>query len=461
MASTRLEKTFTASNRKTFTISTWVKRGAITVNNTIYGAGTSDSTDRDYLVFLQDSGEEDKLYFNAKVSNSTVAQFYTNRRFRDPSAWYHIVLAFDTTQSTDTNRMKLYVNGELQTFQSVTYPNQNRDMNTNNTVHKIGSTIGNGQYFDGSMTHFHFIDGTAYAPTSFGEVDSTSGIWKAKSSASVTYGTNGFFLKMENSGAMGTDSSGNGNNFTVSGSLTQNVDTPDNNFATGNPLYFTDSAWTTSLTNGNNTLTGHTGTNSYPTLASTIAMPSSGKWYTEFKLTSSSPYIYCGIATPECVSGTAVDGHYPNYDNEGGSNANAYSLWGNNGQKYVKENGGASSASSYGSGLSQNDIIQVACDLDNNKLYIGKNGTYFNSGVPTSGSTGTGAITILNNDYLMFMCDGGQSTDGSGQANFGSGFFGTTAVASANADGNGVGKMEYAVPTGYYTLNTKNLKEFG
>ena len=121
MASTRLEKTFTASNRKTFTISTWVKRGAITVNNTIYGAGTSDSTDRDYLVFLQDSGEEDKLYFNAKVSNSTVAQFYTNRRFRDPSAWYHIVLAFDTTQSTDTNRMKLYVNGELQTFQSVTY----------------------------------------------------------------------------------------------------------------------------------------------------------------------------------------------------------------------------------------------------------------------------------------------------------------------------------------------------
>ena len=160
MASTRLEKTFTASNRKTFTISTWIKRSGLTANHCIYGAGTNDSTDRDYLAFLADSGEEDKLYFNAKVSNSTVAQFYTNRRFRDPSAWYHIVLAFDTTQATDTNRMKLYVNSELQSFQSVTYPNQNRDMNTNNTVHKIGSTIGNNYYFDGSMSHFHFCDGT-------------------------------------------------------------------------------------------------------------------------------------------------------------------------------------------------------------------------------------------------------------------------------------------------------------
>ena len=168
MASTRLEKTFTASNRKTFTIYTWVKRGALTVNNTIYGAGTNDATDRDYLVFLADSGEEDKLYFNAKVSNSTVAQFYTNRRFRDLSAWYHIVLAFDTTQATDTNRMKLYVNGEQQTFQSVTYPSQNQDMNTNNTVHKIGATVGDGQYFNGSMTHFHFVDGTAYDASTFG-----------------------------------------------------------------------------------------------------------------------------------------------------------------------------------------------------------------------------------------------------------------------------------------------------
>ena len=162
MATTRLEKTFTASNRKTFTISTWIKRSALTVNNCIYSAGTNDSTDRELLVFLADAGEEDKLYFNAKVSNSTVAQFYTNRRFRDVGAFYHIVLAFDTTQATDTNRMKLYVNGELETFSSVTYPNQNRDMNTNNTVHKIGSTVGNGQYFNGLMSYFAFTDGTAY-----------------------------------------------------------------------------------------------------------------------------------------------------------------------------------------------------------------------------------------------------------------------------------------------------------
>ena len=460
MASTYLSKTLgTSTNTYKGTVSVWLKRSGLSSDQVIYGNYTS-GTQRGKLVIAGDG----KLMYYQNDGGTNTIKLETNRLFRDVGAWYHIVLSVDTTQGTASDRVKLYVNGTQETsFATATYPSQNLIfyLNANSVLNYIGQEGNSSDYWDGSMTHFHFIDGTAYAPTSFGEVDSTSGIWKAKSSASVTYGTNGFFLKMENSGAMGTDSSGNGNNFTVSGSLTQNVDTPDNNFATGNPLYFTDSAWTTSLTNGNNTLTGHTGTNSYPTLASTIAMPSSGKWYTEFKLTSSSPYIYCGIATPECVSGTAVDGHYPNYDNEGGSNANAYSLWGNNGQKYVKENGGASSASSYGSGLSQNDIIQVACDLDNNKLYIGKNGTYFNSGVPTSGSTGTGAITILNNDYLMFMCDGGQSTDGSGQANFGSGFFGTTAVASANADGNGVGKMEYAVPTGYYTLNTKNLKEFG
>ena len=288
MASARLNKTFTASNRKTFTISTWIKRSALTVNNCIYGAGTNDTTDRELLVFLADAGEEDKLYFNAKVSNSTVAQFYTNRRFRDPSAWYHIVLAFDTTQATDTNRMKLYVNSELQSFQSVTYPSQNQDMNTNNTVHSIGATIGNGQYFDGSMTHFNFIDGTAYTPTSFGETDSTSGIWKPKTSPSVTYGSNGFFLKFENSGAMGTDSSGNSNTFTVSGTLTQNVDTPSNNFATLNKL---STNGNNSLTNGNLTI-GFNANTSYTNSIGTLGI-NSGRWYVEAKIAGATTYYPC------------------------------------------------------------------------------------------------------------------------------------------------------------------------
>ena len=447
MASTRLEKTFTASNRKTFTISTWIKRSALTVNNTIYGAGTQDATDRDYLVFLADSGEEDKLYFNAKVSSSTVAQFYTNRRFRDLSAWYHIVLAFDTTQATDTNRMKLYVNSELQSFQSVTYPSQNQDMNTNNTVHKIGSTVGNGQYFDGSMTHFNFIDGTAYDADDFGESDSVSGIWKPKTAPSVTYGTNGFFLKFENSGAMGTDSSGNSNTFTVSGNLTQNVDTPSNNFITINPLDNYYPACT--FSNGNTTVA--TG-NNYSYCQSTIYV-NKGKWYWEVKAVSKAS------GADEFMIG--IQGKSAT-----GTNSPAQS---NNGITYYKDGdtyGFGGGATSYGNSYTVGDIIGVALDCDNNKLYFSKNGTWQNSGDPTSGATGTGALAITDpNDVPQggYSPVGGAYTSVSHTLsfNFGQGYFGTTAVASANADDGGLGAMEYDVPANYRILCTKNIKDYG
>jgi len=447
MASTRLEKTFTASNRKTFTISTWVKRGALTVNNTIYGAGTQDATDRDYLVFLADSGEEDKLYFNAKVSNSTVAQFYTNRRFRDVGAFYHIVLAFDTTQATDTNRMKLYINSELQSFQSVTYPSQNQDMNTNNTVHKIGSTVGNGQYFDGSMTHFNFIDGTAYDADDFGESDSVSGIWKPKTAPSVTYGTNGFFLKFENSGAMGTDSSGNSNTFTVSGNLTQNVDTPSNNFITINPLDNYYPACT--FSNGNTTVA--TG-NNYSYCQSTIYV-NKGKWYWEVKAVSKAS------GADEFMIG--IQGKSAT-----GTNSPAQS---NNGITYYKDGdtyGFGGGATSYGNSYTVGDIIGVALDCDNNKLYFSKNGTWQNSGDPTSGATGTGALAITDpNDVPQggYSPVGGAYTSVSHTLsfNFGQGYFGTTAVASANADDGGLGAMEYDVPANYRILCTKNIKDYG
>jgi len=441
MASTRLEKTFTASNRKTFTISTWVKRGALTVNNTIYGAGTQDATDRDYLVFLADSGEEDKLYFNAKVSNSTVAQFYTNRRFRDLSAWYHIVLVFDTTQATDTNRMKLYVNGEQQTFQSVTYPSQNQDMNTNNTVHKIGSTVGNGQYFDGSMTHFNFIDGTAYDPSAFGETDATTGIWKPKVSPSVTYGTNGFFLKF-NEGALGTDSSPNGNNFTVNGSLTPTKDTPENVFTTFNPLYgkYTSNALTYS--NGNTKITqgGAGWGSSVSTLGSSI-----GKWYAEFKAEN--------ITTSGMLVGIVEENYQNNLHFVGNTGSIGYHQTGN---LYDR-----SSTSAWGSSYTTGDIIGIAMDLDNGYVYFAKNGTWQNSGDPTSGATGTGGISIGGTSGSNYFY--GLSINSSsyyGNANFGNGYFGTTPVASAGSNGNEA-IFEFDCPNGYYALNTKNINTYG
>ena len=444
MASTRLEKTFTASNRKTFTISTWIKRSALTVNNTIYGAGTNDSTDRDYLVFLADAGEEDKLYFNAKVSNSTVAQFYTNRRFRDVGAFYHIVLAFDTTQATDTNRMKLYVNGELQSFQSVTYPNQNRDMNTNNTVHKIGSTVGNGQYFNGLMSYFAFVDGTQYDPSYFGETDSSIGIWKIKTAPSVTYGTNGFFLKMDTS-SPGTDTSGNSNTFTASGTPTLTQDNASNNFITLNSLnaYYTNSTFS----NGNTTFASGS---SYSGTTANILLDT-GKWYWEVKVISKdgdTDNYSIGIQGQE-ATGT---------NQYVGGQLFGYQYYGTSGQLYNNN-----SAASYGNTYTAGDIIGVALDCTNNKLYFSKNGTFQNSGNPSTGSNGhsiTAPASVTLGGYYPSQTFWSGSS-GTFSMNFGNGFFGTTAVASSNADAAGYGLMEYAVPTGFYTLNTKNLNTYG
>ena len=441
MATTRLEKTFTASNRKTFTISTWIKRSALTVNNCIYSAGTNDSTDRELLVFLADAGEEDKLYFNAKVSNSTVAQFYTNRRFRDVGAFYHIVLAFDTTQATDTNRMKLYVNGELETFSSVTYPNQNRDMNTNNTVHKIGSTVGNGQYFNGLMSYFAFTDGTAYTPTSFGETDSSSGIWKWKS-PSVTYGTNGFFLKMDTS-SPGTDTSGNSNTFTASGTPTLTQDNASNNFCTLTPLI----RMAITLNNGNTQVTDTD--SSWYGVGSTMGV-SSGKWYWEYKLTRIGNYAQDGV-----MGGLGGNGYNDIYNTYVGSKTAGVALNTGEGKIYSAD----SSTTWFGSANSQGQIIGVALDLDNNKIYYSQNGVFGNSSNPATDTNGYAlSATIIANKPLLPCSSINNCTI---DYNFGNGFFGTTAVSSSNADAAGYGLMEYAVPTGFYTLNTKNLNTYG
>jgi hypothetical protein len=382
-----------------------------------------------------------------------------NRQLRDPSAWYHLHFVWDTTNSTAADRMRIYVNGVRETsFSSSTNPSSSYSFTpfVSGTIY-VNRYNQNTTTADNNFSHFHYCDGYAYEPTSFGSTDTTTGEWKINASPNVQYGSNGFFIFKD--GSSTTDQSGNSKTFTTTGTLTNTEDNPSNVFATGNPLYFTNSAWTTSLSNGNNTFTGHTGTNSYPLVASTIAAPASGKFYAEFKVTSSSQNYYVGVATPEAVSGTAINGHYPNWNNEGGSEAHAYSYYGADGQKYVKTSGGATSASAYGSASSQNDILGVALDLDNNKLYIHKNGTYFNSGVPTSGSTGTGAISVTNHNYLFFMSDGGGGSDASGTANFGNGYFGTTAISSEGTNASNIGKFEYDVPTGYTALSTKGLNE--
>jgi hypothetical protein len=377
----------------------------------------------------------------AKVSSSTVAQVYTNRRFRDLSAWYHIVLAFDTTQATDTNRMKLYVNGEQQTFQSVTYPSQNQDMNTNNTVHKIGATVGDGQYFNGSMTHFHFVDGTAYDASTFGETDATTGIWKPKTAPSVTYGTNGFFLKFENSGTMGTDSSPNGNNFTVNGSLTQTVDTPSNVFTTLNPLIPQGLAYA----NGNLSATHNAA--SWKTAYGTLAMSGTGKYYFESKVSTLGSYQGVGIVDVEQATSTA--GKFV-------AQSRGY------GYKTTGEKTNNDIDASYGGTYTTGDIIMTAVDLNAGAIWFGKNGTWLNSATQSeieAGTTTNAAFTSISNSYVYYPAVQIYGS-GTNQLNTGNGYFGTTPVASAGSNGNGA-IFEYDCPSGYYALNTKNINTYG
>jgi len=444
MANTYLSRTSgSPTNALKFTYSFWIKIGSL-----------STSDDTFLLDFNTDDNNRSNIGFNTanqlvvyeKVSGSTVHLVVTNRVFRDPSAWYHITVKVDKTQSTASDRTKIYVNGVEETSLSAnTYPPQNTAGMINTAVSTlIGKYSQNTYYFDGTLAHVHFVDGTAYDASTFGETDSTSGIWKPKTAPSVTYGNNGFFLKFENSGAMGTDSSGNSNTFTVGGgTLTQNVDSPTNNFATLNPL-----AGNCTFSNGNNTWVGTT--SGYEHSSATLGV-SSGKWYWEVK-----PTHACGAM--------GITDFNWQFDRRGSLiYASSGYAWVYEGNGYVSHNSYGDIASNYSS-YGSSDIIGVALDLTNNKLHFSKNGVFEASSNPATNTNGISIdapSSLPSGFYSPLVADLCSATAGGGSVNFGSGFFGTTAVASANADANGHGAMEYAVPSGYYTLNTKNIKEFG
>ena len=439
MASTSLTRTLTTpTSDKIFTFSAWVKRSALGSEGYVFTIGSNGGSSPSHWYSIRYANE--KIY----VQRSGTGQLITNAVYRDLSAWYHIVLTNDTTQATDSNRIKLYVNGEQPSLGTATYPSQNATLDGINGARcALGLTYsGTGNYFDGSMAHVNFIDGTAYPASTFGETNAASGIWTPIASPSVTYGNNGYFLKFGNSGALGTDSSGNSNTFTVNGSGTQTQDAPSNVFVTMNPLYRTTSI---NFSNGNNTITSSSGSWNGP--ASTLAA-STGKWYVEGKATGYN-HNAVGVASN------------PN-DNSAG-----YPFGIAGGYGYKLYTGGTTTLGAddvpYGDTLANGDIFQIALDLDNQKIYFGKNGTWQNSGVPTSGATGTGAaFTLPSNETYHFVNALNLQTGGaSSQWNFGNGYFGTTAVASGNADGAGYGIFEYVPPTGYYSLCTKNINTYG
>ena len=438
MANSYLTLSGTAGGSTTkFTKSVWLKRSNLT-----QGYITDNSGSDEVAMYFNSS---DKLICFVWDGSAYSTELITTRVFRDTSAWYHIVFAVDYTNSTQAQRARVYVNGVEETnFTTTTRPGNNTttfDTYNSSKTHYIGSTSGGSHYFDGYISHLAHVDGTQLSPTSFGETDSTSGIWKFKSPSGVTFGTKGYHLKFENAGALGTDSSGNSFTWTVNGNLKQSLDTPSNVHATMNPLAF-QGASNIALTNGNLTATNSAST--HRSVFSTLAV-SKGKWYFETKIEQvGSSYPTVGIYN--------ADGHVTAADYFT-VNANGYG-YNSNGAIYHNNSAAVSGQATWTTG----DIIGVALDVDNDKVYFHKNGTYINSGNPSSGSNGQSITADSTWYFAAHSNDGG--TDPVQNYNFGDGFFGTTAITSAGSNGNG-SLFEYDVPTGFYALNTKNINTYG
>ena len=447
-----LTQTGSGSGFTTGTLSAWVKRGKLAQSNPqsiwAYQDGTSNASR--FLPHFDNGSDQFFVYAQPSNGSGTAIGLKTNREFRDLSAWYHILVEIDTTQSTSSNRVKLYINGTQETsFGTETYPDQNyvvKYMSSTSTSH-VGNGGGgsNNYYFSGYMAEVCFVDGQALGPTSFGEFDSANPtIWKPKEILTkLDFGTNGFYLQFKNSSSLGTDSSLSGNNFTVNNltSIDQTTDTCTNNFATLNPLTNEDTDITLSQGNLDYTNSG----SGDETVFASIGV-SSGKWYFETKWTDTSNYMDIGV-------GSADEGDIgsPRADAEGTGYYMIQLRTSSPGTRAFN-NGSA------GSGLGNsalNDINMFAIDMDNNKFYAGKNGTWYSSGDPANNSNPLITMDDGFTTLIPIVCGKSNSAV---SVNFGSPSY---SISSGNADANGFGNFEYAVPSGFFAFCTKNLAEHG
>jgi len=451
-SSAYMHRTPNAGNRRTMTLSVWLKGSSLADgSNNVLGQYNSSNANNAMLLVIEDNGKI--MVWNYTTSAYTM-DIRTNRLLRDNSAWYHIVVAVDTTQSTASNRVKVYVNGVQETsLSNETYPSQNLELFLNQGVaqnigtQRYGSTVGSP--FDGYMAEFCFIDGTQNAVTDFGEFDEDSGIWKPIDVSGLTFGTNGYYLDFEDSSALGNDANGS-NNFTVNNltAIDQSTDTCTNNFATWNSLASANqnSGNNVTFSEGNLKAVGTSGGEG--TLLSTIAV-NSGKWYAEFKMIDVADGNFSQIALLDEEGAVKTNGGTGATISVGNVTVKP------NGDLFVNETRSAG----WGPTFTDNDIIQIAIDLDNGAFYFGKNGTYSNSGNPESGASKTGAAYAFTvSSKLWFFAGGLNGTGSAVSANFGSPAF---AISSSNADGNSIGNFEYSVPSGYFALCTSNLATEG
>ena len=436
-----------ASNKRTWSFSWWWKRGNL--------SGSTNGTNQRQPIFgttafsILSNHNSTQIDGINVVYTGSANDIQTNEKFRDVSGWYHFVFVLDTTQTVDSERVRLYKNGErITSFASITYPSLNTEYTVNNTqAHYIGLR-NSGENLDGYLAEINFVDGYAYGPEFFGEFNSNN-IWVPKEYTG-SYGTNGFFIDGRDSSDLGDDESGNGNDFSTTNMTAsdQSLDTPTNNFCVINRVYGDASGLNDlNLSNGNLQIAGTSG--NFDVLGYTFNLPKTGKWYFEYLIGG----LYDGwgfVIVGEEASISGGNGIGQVSASQGG--AIQYQGW-------IQ---GASYATNFGATFTAGHIHQVAIDVDNNKLYYGINNTYYaqdagTDGNPSAGTNHLDTFDFNTNDIVLMT----HQTTGSAAShhNFGqNGTFNGQKTAQGNTDANGHGNFFYAVPTNYLALCTKNLQ---
>ena len=443
-----------AGNLRTWTYSFWVKRTQLGINS--YHLEAKGSGDK---FFILGFNENDQILFY-DIYSSDYGKAFT-RRFRDTSAWYHIVLRADTTNGTAGNRMRLYVNGVQETAVTSDYGDfpQNHDTQINKTVvHNIGYRTDINQYASGYMAETCLIDGTSLGPDSFGQLDSATGIWKPIDVSGLTFGTNGFYQEYKSSSALGADTvpGGNSIDYTTSNiaAADQATDTPTNNFAVPNILVGTGGFFviTEGATKGVLSTAGPGNNTGGVSLVSTIPV-SNGKWYFEAQNTNSGDvYLYLGVADTGSIA-------YTDGKTLGGSGSNPSVAWRGGGAFGGNSKVAINNVVTGDSVTWETEVVGVALDLDNGKIYFHKSGTYINSGNPASGTDNGGQYDLPTAEDDQWLLGVSAYNLATWNVNFGG--YTTMSISSAATDANGYGTFEYAPPSGYYALCSKNLAEYG
>jgi len=442
-----------ADSRTKSTIAVWVKRSRTGTEENIWSWGENNSSDS-RLKFQSD----DTLRFHSDgTGGGATTHITTSQKFRDLNGWYHFVVALDGSNGTEAYRRRIWINGVefvhgvgSNTFSAaVMGHNSTQDLFIGDNA-RLQQNAGNAKPFIGYMSHFHYCDGYAYAASDFGEFDATTGEWKAKTSPSVTYGTHGIFLKMENASNMDLDSSPNASSqLSTTGTILPSKDCPGDIFCTLNPLDTSD-AITFNLSNANLTM-GDVGGDDDHGIRGTLGA-SAGKYYWEVHAVNAGEVLAVAKSTERLTQSrtdsTPAPGFWGCQSNGSGANVNSY------------DNGTFSNTNAL-QGYDSGDKVGIALDMDNGKMFISFNGVWKgrdnNTSDPAAGTNPWFTTIPTDGTIIMPFTEHRSSGNPASHFNFGNGFFGTTEIASEGTNASNIGRFEYDVPTGFTALSTKGL----